>query len=80
MLIANGALNYGIREKIGTQIAFGNFSNSTLEVDPFDVCAGDCKEMWSAYEQIIQTAIPDFKVILPEQNIADTMELMIENP
>lgn len=76
MLLANAALCYGIREGIGTKIAFGNFSNSTLEVDPFDVCGGDCKEMWSAYNHIIQTVIPGFEVMLPLVNMQDTLDTL----
>ena len=37
-IIASNALQYAIKNKLGTNIAFGNFSTSTLRNDPFEVC------------------------------------------
>lgn len=79
MILANGALQYGIREGIGTDIAFGNFSSSTLEVDPFEVCGGDCKELWSIYEDIIGTVLKDFKIQIPFIDIQDTIDILIKH-
>lgn len=74
MIIANGALQYGIREGITTNIAFGNYRTSTLQEDNFEFCAGDDKEMWALYEKAIQTIIPNFKIHLVLDNLNDTLE------
>lgn len=79
MIIANGALNYGIREGIGTQIAFGNYKTSTLENDNFEYCGGDCVEMWEAYEHIIQRIIPNFHIMLCLDNLNDTLETVCKD-
>ena len=79
MIIANGAIHYGIREGIGTQIAFGNFNESYLEGNEFNVCAGDCMDMWYAYEKIIRTVIPNFYVYIPLHNSQETLEILTRN-
>ena len=78
MLIANGALSYGIREGITTRIAFGNYTTSFLDDNPFDRCAGDCMEMWWAYNEIIQRCISDFAVDVNLDNMGDTLELLAD--
>lgn len=78
-IIANGAIHYGIREKIGTQIAFGNFNESYLEYNDFSVCAGDCMDMWYAYEHIIRTIIPQFNVLVPFHNNEESLEIIERN-
>ena len=80
MILANMALQYGIRNRLTTKIAFGNFSTSTLSNDPFDVCGGDCKEMWKVYVDIIRNIIPDFQIYTPLSNFQDTIDTMLENP
>ncbi len=79
MIIANGALHYGIREGIGTQIAFGNYINSTVENDSFDFCGGDDIEMWEAYEEIITEIIPDFQIHMNLDNLGDTLDLVCKD-
>ena len=80
MILANMALQYGIRTGIGTNIAFGNFYTSTLEEDPFDVCGGDCKEMWQEYNKVIQYIIPGFEVCTPLQNFQTTIDILCKYP
>lgn len=80
MIIANGALQYGIREGIGTDIAFGNYTTSSLRDDNFDICGGDDLEMWELYENIMQEFIPDFKVHRLLENLNDTLNIFIQNP
>ena len=70
MLVANGALHYGINQGISTKIAFGNYYTSWLVDNAFDVAAGDCKDMWQAYEQTIRHIIPKFRMYIPLCNIA----------
>lgn len=79
MILANMALQYGIRNKLTTNIAFGCFTTSSLELEPFGVCAGDCKEMWEAYNEVMQAVIPDFKVLTPFSNFQDTLDILIDN-
>ena len=79
MLIANGALNYGISNNITTKIAFGNYLYSSLADDNFDFCGGDCVEMWMAYENIIKRIIPDFEIYLCLENLNDTLEKVCYN-
>lgn len=79
MMIANGALQYGIREGIGTNIAFGNYTTSTLQDDNFEFCGGDDMEMWELYDKIIQTIIPGFKMNVVLGNLSDTLEAVCPN-
>ena len=79
MIIANGAIHYGIREGIGTQIAFGNFNESYLEGNEFNVCAGDCMDMWYAYEKIIRSIIPNFTIMIPLNNSQESLKIIEQN-
>ena len=79
MIIANGAIHYGIREKIGVNVAFGNFNESYLEYNDFDVCAGDCMDMWYNYEKIIRTIIPEFNMMIPLRNNEESLEIIERN-
>lgn len=74
--IANGAIHYALENHIPPIIATGNFSKSLLDLNPFEVCAGDCVEMWRAYEKIIRKVIPDFRVELPLETNADTFKIL----
>lgn len=80
MIIANMALQYAIRNKLGKRIAFGNFSSSSLNCDPFEVCGGDCAEMWEVYTKIIRGVIPRFNVLTPLENFQDTIDLLLYKP
>lgn len=79
MVIANGALHYGIREGIGTRIVFGNYISSTLDSNVFDRCAGDCMDMWDYYNVIVQQVIPGFHVEAYLENMGDTLEIITSN-
>lgn len=79
MIIANQALQWSITQGYGTDIAFGNFSTSTLLEDPFDVCGGDCREMWQAYEEIIDNIIPGFHIHTPLENFQSTIDILLEH-
>jgi hypothetical protein len=80
MIIATMALNYGIQYNITTKIAFGNYISSSLEYDVFDRCAGDCKEMWQAYETIIQRIIPKFHIYKFLPNLGTTLNIISQYP
>lgn len=79
MIIANGALHYGLRKKISVNLAFGNFNESYLEYNDFAVCAGDCMDMWYAYEKIIRTIIPQFSMLIPFHNNKESLEIIERN-
>jgi hypothetical protein len=80
MIIANGALHWGISKGIGTDIAFGNFQDSYLADNQFDVCAGDCVEMWKAYEAIISRFIDGFTIHMPLPNTNESLYMMESHP
>ena len=80
MLIANGALSYGIRNHIGTHIAFGNYKTSELWENAFDRCAGDCVDMWEAYEDIVSRIIPNFKIDINLENMGETLDIVCDKP
>lgn len=80
IIIANGALSYGVREGITTKIAFGNYYSSSLAYDRFDFCGGDCMEVWRIYEQIIHTIIPKFKVHVCLKNLGTTLKSVCNDP
>ena len=79
MIIANGALSYGVREGIGTRIAFGNYTTSFLEDNVFDRCAGDCVDMWEAYNKIIRCIISDFSIEIVLDNMGDTLNILADS-
>ena len=80
MLIANGALSYGIREGLTTHIAFGNYTTSYLRDNVFDRCAGDCMDMWENYDEIIQRSIPTFEMDANLDNMGDTLNMLADRP
>lgn len=79
-IIANRAIQWALRNNIYSQIAFGNFSTSSLEDEEFGVCGGDCFEMWDIYNNIIQQIIPGFKVETPLDNMQDTLNTLFLRP
>lgn len=78
-VIANGALHYVLAKGYAPVLAFGNFSKSLLDMNEFEVCGGDCIEMWDAYEEIIKPIIPNFRMEIPLETNADTFNLLSED-
>lgn len=78
-LIANGAVHYAIENGYAPVISFGNFNQSFLDMNEFEVCGGDCVEMWDAYRNIIRTVLPDFDIKLPLATNADTFKLLVND-
>lgn len=76
MIIANGAIHYGIANNIGIKIAPGNYQTSYLDDNPFYYSGDDCVEMWVEYEYIIQKVIPKFKIYLGLENVKSTINLL----
>lgn len=79
IIIAGSALNYTLGNHLGYNIAFGNYSDSELCGVPFHVCAGDCIDMWEAYEGVLNEDLPDFKVGLNLKNLGETMDYICGN-
>ncbi len=78
MIIANGALSYGVREGITTNIAFGNYTTSVLDENVFDRCAGDCVDVWETYEVAVQEVLPEFVVQMNLENMGETLETLAD--
>ena len=75
-VIANGAIHYCLEMGYSPRISFGNFNKSTLDMNEFEVCGGDCIEMWDIYRQIIQKVLPEFDIEIPLETNADTFHLL----
>ena len=80
MVMATMALNYGITHKLTTKIAVGTFRTATLDDVSFEVCAGDCYDMWKLYEQFVQRVIPRFKIYVPNSNFHTAYHWLKKNP
>ena len=79
IFIANVALSHGIRNKIGTKIAFGCFYTATLyDLDCFNIAASDCAEMWLAYEKVIKRIIPKFHIYRPLKNYQTSFNVLLK--
>lgn len=79
MIIANSMIQYCIRNNMYPNIAFGNFTDSSLEDEAFEVCGGDCIEMWESYEDIIAQIIPDFEIDIPFETMRDTWKVILNH-
>lgn len=87
-ILYNEALNYGIKNNIGTKIACGDFLTSSLEQDDlfedgfdrFNSIAGDTAELLYAYEEIIQTIIPNFKIFRANKNYHTSFRKLQQEP
>lgn len=79
MIIACGAIEYGLREHITTDIAFGNYTSSVLDDNVFDRCAGDCMDMWDSFNVIVQRVIPDFKMHANLESMGETLQIVTPN-
>lgn len=79
MIIANGAIKWGIEQGIGVKLATGNFLNETLHHGVFNLCASDTVEMWDAYAQLVREAIPSFETVRADlTTVLDTLEILAE--
>lgn len=76
IIIANSMLQYGIKNHIGINIAFGNYTTSELDYTAFYYAGDDCIDMWGYYGYILSNIIPDFKVGLILSDLNDTLETM----
>lgn len=79
MLIANGAITFCMTHNLPINIAFGNYSSSKLEDMEFDICAGDSRDMWNIYEEIVRHEIPDFKIYTPLDSVCQTFRILCQD-
>lgn len=79
MMIACCAINFALRMGIPPNIAFGNYSTSFLADEQFEVCAGDCVDMWEYFEDIVRTEIPDFKIHINLLNMGETLDIVTKH-
>ena len=79
MIVANHAIQWGIDNDFTTNICFGNFTTSSLYSDSFEICGGDCREMWEVYEGIIQQIIPKFHMHFVLSSFQDTVDIIRQN-
>lgn len=75
-IIANGALHYAIANGYAPVLAVGNFNQSFLDMNEFEVCGGDCVEMWDMYKSIVRRVLPTFDLEIPLSTNADTFNLL----
>lgn len=74
IIIANNMLQYGIKNHIGTNIAFGNYILTYLDDTAFYYSGDDCVDMYEAYERIMERFIPGFVVGMGLDEMNDTLE------
>ena len=74
IIIANMALQWGIKNNIGVRIAFGDYYTACLDEVNFETEGDDCREMWVLYKQVMKKYIPSVKVETPLINLLDTLE------
>ena len=72
-IFMNVALTYAVTEVGTINVAVGNFSSSVLEDNKFEVSSGDAMEMWDEYCKIVNDILPNFKVLVPLENVGDTL-------
>ena len=80
MLMATMALSWGIKQGIGIKIACGTFRTAHLEDVAFEVCGGDCIEMWDMYEKIVDRVIPGFHMYIPNTNYQTAYNVLKKEP
>lgn len=79
MVMAGMALNFGIQHNLAYKVAVGNFYTAYLTDNAFEVCAGDCIDMWRAWEKCIQSIIPGFKVYVPLKNYQTSYNILTKS-
>ena len=80
MLMATMALAWGIREHVGVKVACGTFKTAHLEDVAFDVCGGDCVEMWEMFDDIVSKVIPSFHMYIANANYQTAFNLLKKEP
>ena len=74
IIIANMALQWGIRNGVGTFVTAGDYSTAYLDDVCFETAGDDAVEMWNTWKPIMERIIPDFKFELALTNVQDTLD------
>ena len=80
MLMASMALTWGIKNGISAKIACGTFKTAYVEDVAFEVCAGDCIDMWKLFEDIVKRVIPNFHMYIPNKNYQTSYIRLTKEP
>ena len=80
MVMATRALSWGIRNGVTTRIAVGTFKTAFISDNVFAVCAGDCVEMWKAYDKVIRRIIPRYRTLYPNENYQTAYDIIKDEP
>ena len=78
-IIASMALNYAINEKIGTSVAFGDFTTDNTSNSQFFESWSDTTEMWNAWLLLVNVYIPNVELIIPFKTYNETLDIISEN-
>lgn len=80
MILASMALNFGIKNDIGTKIAVGDFRNQHIQNSSFDYDVGDTRELWVCFERIVRRAVPRFKMYISLEDNEVAYNTLAERP
>lgn len=75
-LIASMALDYGVRDSIGTRVCFGDFYRDFASESSFLEAWSDCMEMWQAHSDFVRLYVPKYQIIIPFKNYIETMDII----
>lgn len=79
IVIANAIIHFAYIHHLPPNVAFGTFGMDRLAYNHFDTCGGSCREMWDAYEKIVQRCISDFRVRTPLPHSGMAMDRLQKN-
>ena len=78
MLMALMALTWGVRNSISIKIAVGSFRTAFTTDNAFEVCGGDCMDMWKLFEDVVNAIIPSFQMYIPNRNFHTAYNLLLK--
>ena len=76
MILANMAIEWGIKNNIGYKILCGNYILGDLNPSSFYINGDDISTMWDAYDKIVRKAIPDYYTLMGLRNPKETMTVL----
>lgn len=80
MILASRALSWGIRNGTSCKVAVGTFKTAFLQDNPFEVCGGDCVEMWKAYDRVVRRVVPKYRTLFPNENYQTAYVTLTDEP
>ena len=79
MILAINALEWGIKNNIGVQIAAGNYTEGSLNKPSFYINGDDMPKMWDVFDDIMNLAIDGYGTILGLTDSDETMEILSDD-